>query len=451
MTCSSLALLLAAVPVAAASALPGASESTRPPVEGQVKDVQGRLVEGVRVRVGADAVRTDSQGRFILPRLPQGKYTVAFQKEGYVGVDRIIVIGPEPSRKGLKVVLHPEAGAVVEVTTSSVAQTQTSLSEDIVTTEALSAVQIQRLSAGTLNEAVDCNPGIAVQMECSVCNVRNVVLNNLPGRFTTILIEGVPIFSSVSGAYGLDMIGVNGVSQVEVSRGAGASLIAPEALAGTVNILGRRPKQQELILEPQAGQFGYRRMDGWLGRTFEKGAFTVNLHMNNHDGVDGNGNRVTEYSGYKRNLLDFGLFLDDVAGFSVKARMDGVFERRGGGALGNDHDAIKLDMTGNPFDWRGGHGGSPDARGWIRPDGDFDAAQAEGQRPIRLADGRVLIPYDNGRGGMSELIDTHRLQGILVAERPLADNTRLKMSLGIARHDQDSFYEGDYYKCKQDQ
>ncbi|MDP1606069.1 MAG: hypothetical protein Q8L93_05440 [Rhodocyclaceae bacterium] len=41
--------------------------------------------------------------------------------------------------------------------------------------------------------------------------MRNIVLNNLPGRYTTLLIDGIPIFSSVSTAYGLDSVSLGGL------------------------------------------------------------------------------------------------------------------------------------------------------------------------------------------------------------------------------------------------
>ena len=107
------------------------------------------------------------------------------------------------------------------------------LRDELVKTETISEKAIERSGATNVNEALDKNPGIAVQVECSICNVRNVLLNNLPGRYTTLLIDGIPIYSSVSSAYGLDSVSVWGIERIDVARGAGASLIAPEALAGT--------------------------------------------------------------------------------------------------------------------------------------------------------------------------------------------------------------------------
>jgi outer membrane receptor for ferrienterochelin and colicins len=142
------------------------------------------------------------------------------------------------------------------------------LRDDIVKTESISAKAIERSGATHVNEAVNNNPGISVQLECSICNVRNVLLNNLPGRYTTLLIDGVPIFSSVSSAYGLDSVSVYGVERIDVARGAGASLNAPEALSGTVNIVSKRPTEAENRARVQFGSFGSQQLDAYLARPF---------------------------------------------------------------------------------------------------------------------------------------------------------------------------------------
>ena len=65
-----------------------------------------------------------------------------------------------------------------------VAPRKGALADEIVATEAIGEKMIERVGATNINEAVDKNPGISVQVECSICNVRNVLLNNLPGRYT---------------------------------------------------------------------------------------------------------------------------------------------------------------------------------------------------------------------------------------------------------------------------
>ncbi|WYX08269.1 TonB-dependent receptor [Achromobacter xylosoxidans] len=116
----------------------------------------------------------------------------------------------------------------------------------------------------------------------------------------------------------------------------------------------------------------------------------------------------------------------------MRGRLDVVNEKRGGGALGTDYSAIKHSTTGNPFDWRGGVHGSPDREGWVNP-----------------ADGSVMA-YDDGRGGMSEIIFTDRVQFISTGEKRFGDSL-LRLAVGAAEHKQDSFYELATYIARQKQ
>lgn len=328
-----------------------------------------------------------------------------------------------------------------EVTVSSGKGVSTRLRDEIITTESFSARDIEKSGATTLTEVLDKRPGISVQTECSICNVRNVVLNNLPGRYTTLLIDGIPIFSSVSSAYGLDSVSLGGLERIDISRGAGTSLIAPEALAGSVNIVTRRPAKDELLINQQFGSYGHMNTELFGAKTFTGGAITANFNHNQHDTVDGDGNDISEYTGYKRNLGGIGFFADDLGDFKLKGRFDVVSEKRMGGAMGTDYGSVKADSSGNPFDWSKGKNGSPDSRGWVTPDGSGSDTLSNGQA------GKF---YNDGGAGMSEIIFTDRQQFISSAMRKLGEGS-LRLAVGYAKHQQDSFYEKAIYKADQTQ
>lgn len=315
------------------------------------------------------------------------------------------------------------------------------LRDEIVATESFTARDIEKTGATMLTEALDKKPGVAMQVECSICNVRNIVLNNLPGRYTTLMIDGIPIFSSVSTAYGLDSVSLGGLERIDISRGAGVSLIAPEALSGAVNIVTRRPTENEFKLTQQIGQYGTANTEAFGARVFDGGAITANYIHGRHDTVDGDGNRVSEYTGFRRNLGGLGFFADDVGGFKIKGRLDIVNEKRMGGAMGRDYAGVKADVAGNPFDWSKGPHGSPDPRGWVTVDG--SGADI-------LSNGSAGTFYNDGLAGMSEIIFTDRTQFIMSGTRKLGAGT-LRLALGFANHKQDSFYEKSIYKADQNQ
>ena len=315
------------------------------------------------------------------------------------------------------------------------------LRDEIVATESLSARELEKTGATMLTEALDKRPGIAMQLECSICNVRNIVLNNLPGRYTTLLIDGIPIYSAVSSAYGLDSVSLGGIERIDIARGAGASLIAPEALSGVVNIVTRRPTENEFIASQQIGSFGQAQTALFGATAFSGGALTAYFNHDQHKTVDGDGNGVSEYSGFQRKLGGIGYFLDDVGGFKLRGRLDFVNEKRNGGPVGKDYASIKMNTTGNPFNWAKGTHASPDARAWVTPDG---------SGADTLANGQIGQFYNDGRAGMAEIIFTDRTQFVSSATRRLGDGS-LRFAMGYAKHKQDSFYETATYIASQTQ
>lgn len=342
-----------------------------------------------------------------------------------------------------EVVSPPDTVILPEVTVSATKKTlaKGALRPEVIATESISAQAIAKSGASNINEAVDKNPGIAVQLECSICNVRNVSLNNLPGRYTTLLIDGIPIYSSVSSAYGLDSLSVNGIERVDIARGAGASLIAPEALSGMLNLVSKKPNKDEASLRLQAGGFSAWQAELYAAKKLNGGAFTITASGNQHGTVDANGDGLSEYTGYQRKMLGFGYFIDDMAGFKWRGRLDVVDEKRNGGAVGDDYAAIKNSNNGNPFDFSQGVHASPAANGWLVPDGSGTDT---------LANGASGIAYQAGRGGLAEIIFTKRTQWIGSAERK-TDSEKWRFALGIATHKQDSFYEFSDYVAKQRQ
>lgn len=307
------------------------------------------------------------------------------------------------------------------------------LRDEVAPVESCTVDEATRLGATNLTEAIDKRPGVAVQVECSICNARFISLNNLPGRYTTLLIDGVPLFSAVSQAYGLDSVSLRGLERIDLMRGAGASGLHPEALAGTVNLVTRRPGKDGGLLEAAVGSYGHRRFDVQAAQVFSGAALSANIHTNGHDSVDGDGNGVSEYSGYTRRLGGIGFFVDDFGGFRLKGRIDAIDEKRNGGASGTDYNGIKSSRSGNPFDFSRGPNASPWSDGWVKP-----------------ADGSKTA-YTDGKSGLSEIIFTQRQSAYVSGERRLGSNATLGLAAGYARHDQDAFYEGNVYKAKQNQ
>lgn len=168
--------------------------------------------------------------------------------------------------------------------------------DSIVHTEVISAKAIEAKQAGSLSEAIKNEPGVRVSTECSMCGVKRISLNGLKGEQTTLMINGVPNSSILEGYYGYDAIPTVGVTAVEISRGAGSSLIAPEAIGGVVNVVTDAPREDKLMLDLSLGTDGYKKYQV-MGTKVSKDKRTqvlIGAQTDNIDQYDGDGNGVNE-------------------------------------------------------------------------------------------------------------------------------------------------------------
>ena len=130
------------------------------------------------------------------------------------------------------------------------------LQDAIEKTEVIDKKEIEHSQAATLSEAISQQAGANVQTGCSICGLKRVQLNGLTGDHTTILVNSIPFNSTVSSIYGADAIGTSDIQDIQITRGAGASLTAPEAIGGTINIIPRRPYKNGVEFDVSMGTLG---------------------------------------------------------------------------------------------------------------------------------------------------------------------------------------------------
>ena len=80
-----------------------------------------------------------------------------------------------------------------------------------------------------------------VENNCQNCGFQQVRINGLEGPYTQILVDSRPIFSALTGVYGLEQIPANMIERVEIMRGGGSALFGSSAIAGTINIITKEP------------------------------------------------------------------------------------------------------------------------------------------------------------------------------------------------------------------
>ena len=85
--------------------------------------------------------------------------------------------------------------------------------------------------------------GVKPQLNCSVCNTGDIHINGLEGAYTMILIDGMPIVSSLSTVYGLSGIPNSLIDRIEITKGPASSIYGSEAMGGVINIITKNALQ----------------------------------------------------------------------------------------------------------------------------------------------------------------------------------------------------------------
>ncbi len=85
--------------------------------------------------------------------------------------------------------------------------------------------------------------GVRPQLNCNICNTGDIHINGLEGPYTMVLIDGMPIVSSLGTVYGLSGIPNSLVERIEIVKGPASSLYGSEAVAGLINIITKKTEQ----------------------------------------------------------------------------------------------------------------------------------------------------------------------------------------------------------------
>lgn len=199
---------------------------------------------------------SNQKGNFNLQNIPYGKYNLVASYVGFKSVTKPIELNAKNQELTLEIQLterNLELDAIV-VTGTKTAKRQTN---SPVIVNVLSSITLDNVQACNLYEGLKFQPGLRVENDCQTCNYTQLRMNGLAGGYSQILVNGRPIFSPLTGLYGMEQLPVNMIDRIEVVRGAGSSLYGSSAIGGTVNVITKIPKNNSYELN-----FNYQNING---------------------------------------------------------------------------------------------------------------------------------------------------------------------------------------------
>lgn len=236
-----LTLIVAAI-MTAISASAWAAAPTDANIGGHVIDTEnGEHITGCIVKILGSSLMTmtDASGHYIFRDLRPGDYTLEVSYMGYQSKKKSTHVDNGQTVE-LNFEISPDAFMLDQVVVTS-SKTETRRRESASLINVLSGNTFLNVGACTLADGLDFQPGVRVENDCQNCGFTQVRINGLDGHYSQILMNSRPVFSALTGVYGLEQIPANMIERVEVMRGGGSALFGSSAVGGTINIITRDP------------------------------------------------------------------------------------------------------------------------------------------------------------------------------------------------------------------
>lgn len=150
---------------------------------------------------------TDGTGHYYLKNLPEGEFTVVMKTMGYKTIETPVML-----KKGRTLEINFEVeeealsldGVVVSANRN---ETTRRMAPSLV--NVLDSKMFETTHATSLADGLNFQPGVRVENNCQNCGFQQVRINGLEGPYTQILVDSRPIFSALTGVYGLEQIPAN--------------------------------------------------------------------------------------------------------------------------------------------------------------------------------------------------------------------------------------------------
>lgn len=173
--------------------------------------------------------------------------------------------------------------------------------------------------------------GVRMQTTSAATGAAGVRLQGLRPRYSLILADGLPLYGN--GGIGLDLLQMPpaDLRQIEVVKGPASALYGPSALAGTINLVSKRPGDETDLLVHGTSEAGANAF-GWISKKVsDRFGYTGVVGAHTQEARDGDSDGWAELPKVRRVEVRPRFFFDTPAGGSALLTVGGTFEDREGG------------------------------------------------------------------------------------------------------------------------
>jgi outer membrane receptor for ferrienterochelin and colicins len=304
-----------------------------------VKDAESKeLLAGVTAKItsGNRQAASDNNGSVVFKNVAAGNIKIIFT---HVGYENQTVDFKIPQGDTVQIVYLEKAKAETEQEVIITSSRTNSRIEDLPT-------KVEVLGSEEVDEEAGTIPGNIASLLGDIAGIQNqrtsgttgsidLRVQGLPGKYTQILRDGLPLFGGYSGNFSVLQIPPLDLKQVEIIKGASSTLYGGGAIAGMINLISKTPK----LNDPQHSVLvNYSTLKEFNLNTFHSGrnkktGYTFFAGTTLQKGVDVNKDGFSDVPDLKTFFFHPKLFLYPGEKNTLTFEYDGTYEDRNGGDM----------------------------------------------------------------------------------------------------------------------
>lgn len=320
------------------SALPAPSAAQTITIVAEVT-AEGRPLPGATVAAGGTTSTTDLDGRATL--------TTSSASGPAATAMEVSVTAPAHTPATVTVSVSTERPTIVSVSLEplleieeevlvTATRTNTRLQDQPVRVEVIDREEIEEkalMTPGSVAMLLGETTGLRVQTTAPSIGAGNVRIQGLRGRYTQLVADGLPLYGGQADSLSLFQVPPLDLGQVEIIKGVASALYGASALGGVINLVSRRPREDEAqVLLNLTSQLG-RDLTTWVARAPNAAGWSWSLiggyHGQTPRDLDADG--WSDVPAYERGHIRPRAFFDNSQGTTLLATAGVTAENRHGG------------------------------------------------------------------------------------------------------------------------
>ena len=216
-------------------------------IQGTILDENDQPISFATIAINNSTLGTESsdEGTFHFKGLKSGSYTLIVSYLGYKSNTLNLELADNEQFSTI-IRIEPSSNKLDEIVVTGTLKEVNRL-ESPVPVEVYNPKFFKKNPTTNIYEALQNINGVRPQLNCQVCNTGDIHINGLEGPYTMVLIDGMPIVSSLATVYGLTGIPNSLIERVEIVKGPASSLYGSEAIGGLINVITKNANKAPIV------------------------------------------------------------------------------------------------------------------------------------------------------------------------------------------------------------